>query len=65
MEDVDFVRRLARAGPLAFPGVRAFTSARRFERRGLLATSARNLWLLALYAAGLGPDRLDRLYGRS
>jgi rSAM/selenodomain-associated transferase 2 len=63
MEDVDLVRRLARAGLLAFPAVRAFTSARRFERRGLLATSARNLWLLALYAAGLRPDRLARLYG--
>ena len=65
MEDVDLVRRLARAGPLAFPRVRAFTSARRFERRGLFATSARNLWLLALYAAGLRPERLARLYGRS
>jgi len=63
MEDVDLVRRLARAGPLAFPAARAFTSARRVERRGLFATSARNLWLLALYAAGVGPDRLARLYG--
>jgi rSAM/selenodomain-associated transferase 2 len=64
MEDVDFARRLARAGPLAFPAVRAFTSARRFERRGMLATSLRNLWLLALYATGRAPDRLARLYDR-
>jgi rSAM/selenodomain-associated transferase 2 len=63
MEDVDFARRLGRAGPLAFPAVRAFTSARRFERRGLLATSLRNLWLLALYSAGQAPARLARLYG--
>ena len=63
MEDVDFARRLARAGPLAFPAVRAFTSARRFERRGMLATSLRNLWLLALYSAGRSPARLARLYG--
>jgi rSAM/selenodomain-associated transferase 2 len=63
MEDVDLARRLARAGPLAFPAVRAFTSARRFERRGLFATSARNLGLLALYAAGLAPAHLARLYG--
>jgi rSAM/selenodomain-associated transferase 2 len=65
MEDVDFARRLARAGPLAFPAVRAFTSARRFERRGLLAQSLRNLWLLALYSAGRAPERLARLYGGS
>lgn len=63
MEDVDFVRRLGRAGPLAFPKVRAWTSARRFERRGAAATSLRNLGLLALYAAGWDPARLLRLYG--
>ena len=63
MEDVDFVRRLRRAGPLAFPAARAFTSARRFERHGMLATSLRNLWLLALYTAGRAPSRLARLYG--
>jgi rSAM/selenodomain-associated transferase 2 len=62
MEDVEFVRRLRRAGPLAFPAVRAFTSARRFERRGMLATSLRNLWLLGLYSAGLAPERLAHLY---
>jgi rSAM/selenodomain-associated transferase 2 len=63
MEDVDFARRLRRAGRLAFPAARAFTSARRFERRGMLATSLRNLWLLALYSAGRAPERLARLYG--
>ena len=63
MEDVDLARRLVRAGRLAFPAVRAFTSARRFERRGLLATSLRNLSLLCLYFAGRAPDRLARLYG--
>jgi rSAM/selenodomain-associated transferase 2 len=63
MEDVDLVRRLRRAGRLAFPAVRAFTSARRFERRGAAATSLRNLGLLALYSAGCDPGRLARLYG--
>ena len=62
MEDVDFVRRLRRAGPLAFPPARAFTSARRFERRGAAATSLRNLGLLALYTAGCDPRRLVRFY---
>ena len=63
MEDVDLARRLARAGRLAFPRPRAFTSARRFERRGVVATSLRNLSLLALYSIGQGPERLARLYG--
>jgi hypothetical protein len=62
MEDVAFVRRLGRAGRLALLGPRALTSARRFERRGLVAGALRNLGLLALYAAGLSPQRLARLY---
>lgn len=64
MEDVDFVRRLGRRGSLAFPDVRAHTSARRFEQRGLLATSLLNWTLLTLYAAGWPAAHLARLYGR-
>jgi rSAM/selenodomain-associated transferase 2 len=63
MEDVEFVRRLGRAGALAFPSQRAFTSPRRWEREGLIATSLRNGCLLALYAAGWSPHRLARYYG--
>jgi rSAM/selenodomain-associated transferase 2 len=63
MEDVAFSQRLARAGRMAFPPVRAFTSARRWEQGGVMATTARNLGLQALYAAGFPPDRLARLYG--
>jgi rSAM/selenodomain-associated transferase 2 len=62
MEDVAFARRLARAGRLAFPRVRAFTSPRRWERQGLLRTTARNAWLLALYGLGRPPERLAREY---
>jgi rSAM/selenodomain-associated transferase 2 len=62
MEDVAFSRALARAGRMAFPPVRAFTSARRWEKRGVMMTTVRNLGLQALYAAGLSPDRLARLY---
>lgn len=64
MEDVAFVGRLRRAGPLAFPATRAFTSARRWERHGIVGATLRNWWLIALYAAGRSPDRLARLYGR-
>ncbi len=61
MEDVVFVRRLSRVGVLAFPPVRALTSARRWERRGILATTVRNWWL-GLYAFGRPPERLARRY---
>jgi len=62
MEDVAFVKRLARVGRLAFPRVRAFTSPRRWERAGIVTTTVRNWWLLGLYAAGLPPQRLARMY---
>jgi rSAM/selenodomain-associated transferase 2 len=62
MEDVAFVRRLARTGPLAFPAARALTSCRRWERHGLVGTTVRNWGLLAMYAAGWPPARLAQLY---
>jgi GT2 family glycosyltransferase len=62
MEDVAFMRRLGRAGPLAFPSVRAFTSARRWEQGGVVATTLRNWRLQALYASGWPPERLAGLY---
>lgn len=63
MEDVDLVRRLRGAGRLAFLRHRAFTSPRRWERHGVFGTSFRNWRLLALYAAGVPPSRLARMYG--
>lgn len=63
MEDLAFARRLSRTGRMAFPQVRAFTSARRWEEGGVMATTLRNLGLQALYTAGLSPERLARLYG--
>jgi len=60
MEDVVFVRRLRRVGRLAFPRVRAFTSARRWDRHGIFTTTATHLRLLALYLAGRSPERLAR-----
>ncbi|HUG52445.1 MAG TPA: TIGR04283 family arsenosugar biosynthesis glycosyltransferase [Vicinamibacteria bacterium] len=62
MEDVAFVRRLARAGPLAWVPLRARTSARRWERLGVVATTLRNWSLIALYGAGVPAERLARLY---
>jgi rSAM/selenodomain-associated transferase 2 len=62
MEDVAFVSRLRRAGRLAFPSPRAFTSPRRWERHGLVRTTLRNWTIAGLYAAGCPPQRLARLY---
>ena len=62
MEDVAFVRRLRRAGPLAFPAPRALTSSRRWERSGVVTTTLRNWWLLGLYAVGRPPGSLARRY---
>jgi rSAM/selenodomain-associated transferase 2 len=62
MEDVAFVRRLARLGRLAFPRARAFTSPRRWQRAGIIETTARNAWLLTLYALGWPPEELARRY---
>src|SRR5262249_15062974 len=63
MEDVALVARLRRAGDLAFLPVRAWTSARRWERHGILGATLRNWRLLALYAGGRPPAELARLYG--
>ena len=64
MEDVALVRRLRALGPLAFLRQRAFTSARRWERGGLLGTTAHNLWTLTQYAAGRSPERLAAAYAK-
>jgi rSAM/selenodomain-associated transferase 2 len=63
MEDVDFVRRLRRRGPLGFPAVRAVTSPRRWEQNGMVTTTLKNASLLGLYVLGTRPERLAALYG--
>ena len=62
MEDVDLVRRLGRHR-LAALAVDAVTSAARWERDGWRRRSARNLACLALWAAGVPPSWIARLYG--
>lgn len=62
MEDVDLVRRLKKEGRLAVLGRRAVTSPRRWQRHGLVGTTLRNWSIQALYALGVSPERLARLY---
>jgi rSAM/selenodomain-associated transferase 2 len=62
MEDVDLVRRIGarRIVPLA---AAAITSAERWRRDGWYRRSAINLACLGLYAAGVPPHLIRRLYG--
>ncbi len=61
MEDVDLIRRLRPLRPERI-GVRAMTSAARFERDGYLRRPARNLVFLAAWLAGVPPRVLARWY---
>jgi rSAM/selenodomain-associated transferase 2 len=62
MEDVEFVRRLVRAGPIAELPLALGTSSRRWRHDGWWRRSLKNLTILTLYAAGLAPARLARWY---
>ena len=62
MEDVDLVRRIGR-GRLRVLDEQVSTSAERWRRDGWARRSARNLLCLGLYAAGISPRRIARLYG--
>ena len=62
MEDIEFVRRLRRAGKLYHSAQPVLTSARRWERDGWWRRSAKNVMLQALFFAGAAPDRLANWY---
>jgi rSAM/selenodomain-associated transferase 2 len=61
-EDLEFSRRLKRAGCVACLRARVTTSARRWSRDGVVRTVVR-MWLIrAMYLAGVPPARLKRMY---
>ncbi len=61
-EDLEFARRLKRAGRVACLRARVTTSARRWNRDGVLRTVIR-MWLIrAMYLTGVAPARLKRMY---
>jgi rSAM/selenodomain-associated transferase 2 len=62
MEDVEFVRRLARTGPVVEIPLAIRTSSRRWRADGWWRRSARNMGLVALYFLGVDPERLARWY---
>ena len=62
MEDVDLVRRLG-GRRLAALDADAVTAAEKWEREGYFVRSARNLFCLSLYFAGLPPAAIAKVYG--
>jgi rSAM/selenodomain-associated transferase 2 len=62
LEDLDFARRLKGAGRVAMLPLTVTTSARRFVRRGPVRTVATNWLIWTLFACGVPPSRLVRLY---
>lgn len=62
LEDLDFALRLRHHGRVAILGPPVVTAARRFVQRGIARTVATNWLIWALYAGGVPPARLARLY---
>lgn len=62
MEDYEFVRRLGRIGRVKLAHASVVTSARRWERHGVLKTTLVNQVMILGYAAGVPPERLAAWY---
>ena len=63
MEDIRLVQALRRRGRLAILPQAVATSGRRWQRDGVLLTTARNILLMMLYFCGVRPATLKRWYG--
>lgn len=61
-EDVDFARRMRRAGRIACLRSRVITSARRWRKDGLMRTVIRMWVIKSLFLIGISPARLRRHY---
>jgi len=61
-EDLDFARRLKRAGRVACLRGKVTTSARRWRKSGIMRTVIRMWTIRSLYLAGVSPARLARMY---
>jgi len=65
LEDVDLVLRLRRLGRIELAPVPVLTSARRWQRLGLLRTTLINFLILLCFFAGVSPRRLALWYGKN
>ncbi len=64
LEDVDFGRRLKRAGKVAILPAAVRTSPRRYLERGITRSVLRNWWILLRYHLGADPQKLAEFYRR-
>ncbi len=64
-EDLDFARKLKRAGKVACLRARVTTSARRWQRDGLVRTILRMWAIRSLYLLGVSPSRLKQMYANT
>lgn len=64
MEDIDLVRRLG-GRRVSVLRSRALVSASRYRQDGYMKRALTNQFCLALYLAGVAPERLQRFSGRS
>lgn len=62
MEDFEFVRRLRKEGNIRIVPVAAVTSARRWQKLGVLQTTFMNQMIILAYLVGVSPALLARLY---
>jgi rSAM/selenodomain-associated transferase 2 len=63
MEDVELIRRIKKTGgKIAILPTKVQTSARRWEKEGVLYCTLRNYALILLYLLGVSPDRLAKFY---
>jgi hypothetical protein len=62
MEDYEFVRRLRRLGRIVIAPSPAITSARRWQRLGVVRTTLLNNAIVVAYHLGVSPARLARWY---
>jgi rSAM/selenodomain-associated transferase 2 len=62
LEDLELSRAMRRGGPVAALRQRLHTSARRWQRHGVIRTVALMWWIRALYFLGVSPGRLARIY---
>ncbi|MGH3054187.1 MAG: TIGR04283 family arsenosugar biosynthesis glycosyltransferase, partial [Gaiellaceae bacterium] len=65
MEDIDLSKRMKRVGTIACLRQRVTTSARRWQKNGVVRTILLMWSLRALYFFGVSPARLQRVYAHT
>lgn len=65
LEDLVLVRRLQHLGKIRITRASVITSARRWQRLGVIKTTLINQAILAGYLIGIKPETLSRLYSRT